>query len=165
MKFKEFKIEHLWAFAILGMCFAYVSSMPVDQYDFWHYIKTGNIMWHTHNIVENELFTFTALNNSYINLHWASQILYYFFYSIGGIPLLVFIHALIITLTFSLVFKLCLDSSHNIKIAAIATLISIILSVTNFALRPQEFSILFFTLTLFLLKKKKYYFLPLLFLL
>ncbi len=165
MKIKEFKIEYLWAFVVLGMCFAYVSSMPVDQYDFWHYIKTGNITWHTHKIIDKEIFTFTAFNKSYINLHWASQLYYYFFYSVGGIPLLAFMHALIITGSFLLVFKLCLDYSKNMRIAAIATFISIVLSVTNFALRPQEFSILFFALTLFLLKKEKYYFIPLLFLL
>lgn len=165
MKLKNLSIEHLWVITILGICFTYVSSMPIDQYDFWHYIKTGMITFHTHKIVDKEIFTFSAQNTPYINLHWASQIYYFLLYKLGGIQLLAFSHAVIITVVFTFVFILAFQYSSNLRIASLTTLISLALSVTNFALRPQEFSMLFFSLVFYCLRANKFAYIPLLFVL
>ncbi len=162
---KKLTIEHLWIITVLGICFGYVVSMPIDQYDFWHYIKTGMITLTTHKIVDKEIFTFTAFDTPYINLHWLSQIYYFLLYKIGGLEILAFSHAVIITLTFIIVFLLAYKHSNNLKISSFVTLLTMALSVTNFALRPQEFSILFFALTLFFLKTNRLFLIPLLFVL
>lgn len=165
MNFKCLKVEHLWVIATIGTCFAYTCLLPIEQYDFWHYLKTGEITFHTHKLVDKDIFTFTVFDKPYINLHWLSQIIYYTIYKIGDLELLAFIHALVITISFLIIFLIALHEVQNLKIASWVTLISFFLSISNFALRPQTFSILFFALIFYLLKKDKLFYIPFIFLL
>ena len=162
MRFYNLKIEHLWILLTLGTCFGYVCTQPLDQIDFWHYMKAGQVMSLSKSILDRDIFTFTIQNKPYINMHWASQIFYYFVYRIGGISLIEFLHATLVGVSFTLLYMLLKQRSRSLYIACIVTFFTFILSSTNFTLRPQGFSILFFTITLYLLKNKKLWFIPLL---
>ncbi len=152
MRLRKFSIEHLWALAVLGSCFGYVSTLPVEQYDFWHYLKAGQWMLHSHRVLDHDLFAFTIPSLPFVNIHWGSQILFYGVYLLGGIPLMAFFHACLVTAAFALVFLAAVRRSHNLRIATAATFIAFLGSVTNLALRPQGFSILFFGVILWLLE-------------
>ncbi|GEM_PF-3116228 len=162
MKLPKITIEHLWIILIIGTVFGYVCTVPVDEIDFWHYLKAGEFMMTSHKFIDKDIFSFTMLNQSYVNFHWASQVIYYLLYSAGGLYLIEFIHALIITASFILLFFLAKERTENIRIASASLFITFMLSATNFSLRPQSFSILFFVLTMYLLHKRILWAIPLL---
>lgn len=152
MRLRNFSIEHLWALAVLGSCFGYVSTLPVDQYDFWHYLKAGQWMVQSRRVLDHDLFAFTISSLPFVNIHWGSQVLFFVVYRLGGVPLLAFGHACLITAAFALVYIVAMNRSHNLRIAAAATFIAFLGAVTNLALRPQGFSIFFFGAILWLLE-------------
>lgn len=164
MRIKNTTIEHLWVLVVIGICFSYLCTQPIDQYDFWQHLKVGEIIFNTKKILDKDIFTFTIYGKHYIDMHWGVQLFYWLIYKIGRLELLIFTHAVLLTSAYILLFRLSLKTSNNIKTSAIATLISIILSLSNFALRPQAFSILLFTITFYLLKTNRLKFIPFIFL-
>lgn len=165
MRTKNITIEHLWVLTVLGVCFSYICTQPIEQYDFWQHLKVGEIIFNTRKILDKDIFTFTIFGKHYIDMHWGVQLFYWLIYKIGRLELLAFCHAIILTSTYILLFKLSLKTSNNLKVSAIAILISIILSMSNFALRPQAFSILFFSITFYLLRTNRLKYIPFVFLL
>lgn len=165
MKFKDITIGHLWMLAVLGVCFSYLCTQPIDQYDFWQHLKVGEIIFNTKKILDKDIFTFTIYGKPYIDMHWGAQLFYWVLYKLGGLNLIVFSHALMLLLSYTLIFRVSLNQSNDLRISSIATLISILVSLSNFALRPQAFSILFFCTAFYLLNTKKFIYIPFIFLL
>ncbi len=159
-KFPKLMIEHLWVLLTLGACFGYLCVQPVDQLDFWHYLKAGDVMLCSHKFLTVDQFTFTIQGMKYINVHWLSEILYSIFYRLGGIQLIILVHAIVVTSSFGLLLLVVNDKVKDLRISSFAVFIAFILSSTNLTLRPQSFSILFFILTLYLLKRKCLWLIP-----
>lgn len=164
MRLKNITIEHLWVLVVIGVCFSYLCTQPIDQYDFWQHLKVGEIIFNTKKILDKDIFTFTIYGKPYIDMHWGAQLFYWLIYKVGKLELLIFTHAMLLTSVYILLLKLSLKTSKNLKVSAFATLISIVLSLSNFALRPQAFSILLFTIIFYLLKTNRLKFIPFIFL-
>lgn len=165
MRLRNLSIEHLWVYAVIGSCFGYLCALPVEQYDFWNYLKLGADWFQTHRLVTQDLYTFTVSGKQMLNLHWGAGPVYYLIFRAGGLRLLVLLHALLLTAAFLLLLDLAKKTSGNLRIAAGATFLAFLVSATNFALRPQGFSIFFFALTLHLLRTKRLWPIPLVMLL
>lgn len=160
---KTLSIEPIWVLVVFGICFSYICIMPIDQYDFWQHLKVGEIIFNSKHILSNDIFTFTIPRKPYIDMHWGAQVYYYILYVFGGLKLLIFSHALLLTLAYAFVFRTSYIKTNSLKTSSIATLISLVISMSNFALRPQEFSILFFSILFYLLQSKKLYLIPFIF--
>lgn len=160
MKLFNLKVEHLWVLIVLGACFGHVCIQPVDHLDFWRYLKGGEIMFNTHQILDKDIFTFTIFNEPSINLHWASGLYYYLIYRIGGIPLVVFMHAVLVTTSFSFILLTLVMRGAGLRLASVITFFAIIISSTNFTVKPQVFSLLFFSMTIYFLQTRKYFIIP-----
>jgi hypothetical protein len=55
-------------------------------------------------ILDQELFPFIAFHTGFVNLHWDCQTFFYLIYQAGGISLLEFVHACLMTLGFAFLF-------------------------------------------------------------
>ncbi|NCO36812.1 MAG: hypothetical protein AUJ92_21710 [Armatimonadetes bacterium CG2_30_59_28] len=157
----RFSIQRLWVFVVLACCFGYVVALPLDPYDYWLYLKNGSVAHATKNIVDHDLYAFTAAGRGFINLQWLTEAAYDWAYRTGGIELSAFLHAVVMTLAFALLLAIVQRMSGNLRIAAGVTFLCFILSATNLALRPQGISVIFFAATLFLLSARRYWPIPL----
>jgi len=97
-------------------------------------------------IPSTDLFTFTRAGLTWINQSWLTQVAFYGLYTVGGLPLIIFVHALTITLGYLLVGLACLRRVGDTRAAVVVRVAAMSLGITNWNVRPQSVSVLLFGL-------------------
>jgi len=136
---------------------------------FWH-LKTGEIIWQTHRVPHQDLYSFTRSGEEWIDAQWLFQVAIYFFYRIGGYTSMVLFGSALTAITW---FLILLSGYERKRYFRSCLLVSICLFVASLRLklRPEIFSFFFLTLELVLInlyqqgKKWALYPIPVLFLL
>ena len=65
-----------------------LGAFPNKDTDLWWHLKTGQIIRATGHVPSTDLYTFTAADHPWIDLHWGFQVMASLIYERGGIPLL-----------------------------------------------------------------------------
>jgi hypothetical protein len=113
-----------------------------DDPDLWWHLKMGQIIWTTHSIPANDLFSYTTNHQSLIPQEWLSQVTIYLAYLWGGYSgLMLWLCLLTIALLVS-GYGLCWFYSGNAKVAFVGALIIWFFATIGFAIRPQMISYL-----------------------
>ena len=144
--------DTLWPLAILACLFAFVATCPIRPQDFWWHLKVGQEIVQTHRIPQVDTCSYTMPGAPYpsYNAYWLADVALYRVYALGGPALSLFAHALLITGTYLLLFLLCRRLSGDAHLAALALFAAVTLGFENWNLRPQAVTLLFFTLTLWI---------------
>ncbi len=79
----------LWTF--LSLCY------PVFDTDFWWHLKTGEWILEHQAIPQVDLYTFTEIGTTWIDLHWGFQLLLTTLFRVGGFNLVILVKAAVIT--------------------------------------------------------------------
>ena len=153
-------LGHLWVVAALAVVVADTLASPVEPDDFWHYLEAGRYMVQSGALLDADRYSFTAPGRPFVNLHWGSQVLFYLGYRLGGIPLLVVLHAVSTGAAFALVFMTAHRRAASLRLAAVATILEFVVGWPCLTLRPQAFSVLLFALTVFLVELDRMLALP-----
>ena len=150
---RGFTVEHLWALAVLACIWAFVATHPIRPHDFWWHLAIGRQIVQTHQIPQVDTFSYTAPGAPYpsYNVYWLADTLLYLVYATGGPALSVFVHSLLIALTYGLVLGLCWRLAGNGRVAAFCTLAAAACGFENWNLRPQAISFLLAALYLVLI--------------
>ncbi len=144
--------DTLWPLAVLACLFAFVATCPIRPQDFWWHLKVGQEIVQTHRIPQVDTFSYTMPGAPYpsYNAYWLADVALYRVYALGGPALSLFAHTLLITGTYLLLFLLCRRLSGDTHPAALALFAAVTLGFENWNLRPQAVTLLFFTLTLWI---------------
>jgi hypothetical protein len=135
-------IERLWLLLPVLLLLYKGFIFPLPPLDFWWHLKMGEVIAKTGAIPHADVFTFTAEGKSFVLQNWLGELLYYWTYSLGGFPLLVFLGTAITVAGFLLMYDLCLGSTGNVRIAAF---VGFLAALGNYGfLRPQTYSFLLF---------------------
>jgi hypothetical protein len=136
---RTFSIEHLWALVTLAGIFIFLSTHPIRPHDFWWHAKAGEEIVTTGRIPAVDTFSHTVPGSAYRSYQsfWLMELLLYGVYSLGGSALVVFVHSMIITVAYGLLFWLCLWLSGNWRVAALCTLFAAALGLNDWNVRPQ----------------------------
>ena len=135
--------------------------LPVIDPDIWH-IKTGEYIAKTLSLPEDDPFSYTADNNErtkfILKQYWFAQLIYYAAYKAGGWWGIVVLRLIVY---FSIIF-LFLRHSKNLNLYLRIGLVGFLIFALNnyLADRPVAFSLLFFSLTIYLIEKEKYFSIP-----
>jgi len=146
--------DHLWPLAVLACLFAFVATHPIRPHDYWFHLAIGRDIAATGRIPQVDHFSYTMPGRPYpsFNAYWLSDVAMYEVYRLGGPALSIFLHTLIITGAYFLLFLLCRRmAGGNARIAAGAVLAAAALGIENYNLRPQAFTFLLFTVVLSLI--------------
>jgi len=146
-------LDPVWVLATLGGIFAFVSTHPIRPPDFWWHLPVGQIVAETGTVPTTDVFSFTAAGQPYIYLNWLAGLAFFAAYRVGGPELVVLMQALTITLAYGLILTLCWRIARNARLAAFATLLAVAVSIGNWNVRPQTFSILLFAVFLVILTR------------
>jgi hypothetical protein len=120
--------------------------------DFWWHIRTGQVILETGRIPHTDLYTFTHADDPYVYQSWLMEMGLYLVYRLGGAPLTIFVHAVLIVSGYLLLqIGLLQLTQHNARVASALTIGAAALSMQDWAVRPQGISFFLFGLTLFLL--------------
>jgi len=116
---------------------------------FWH-LKTGQIIFETHRIPHQDIYSFTMAGKEWIDAQWLFQLMLYLTYRIGGFAGLIFFGSILTALTWILILLPGYDPKRYFRLILLV-LISLFASSLRLKLRPELFSFFFLVLELVLL--------------
>ncbi len=128
---------------------------------FWH-LKTGQEISET-GIVSEDVYSWTFSGEDWLNHEWLTQYVFYLFSKDNNFLPLIIVKILFITATFGLLFYVILKKAGFIP-ATVFTGLGGLVAVRSFTVRPWIFSFFLIALLFFLLEKKKFYIIPMIFL-
>ncbi len=149
-----FSLSTLWKVLPPLLIFSAVSRVLITPNDFWWHIRVGAIIWQEHVIPRQDLFTFTRYGAPWTYQSWLAEVVLYLLYVGGGAALVIFAHALTITLGYTLPLP---DLIRRLgpRSVAMATLYSAGMSLWNWNVRPQTFTFLLFGLLVVLVERHR----------
>lgn len=165
---KFLTLSTIWWWVVPVTIFCVSILQPVKPNDFWWHIRTGQIILSTGHIPTIDAFSFTRTGEIWINQSWLMQITLYVLYRIGagpidlvgnlansgGLALVLLAHAIWITIGYSLVL-LTVGRRLGIRVAAVATFLGVTLGLSDWAVRPQSVSFLFFGILIYLIEEHR----------
>jgi len=133
-------LNHVWIAAALLLIALRPLLTPIPPNDFWWHMATGRIIATTGAIPTADSFSYTRAGQPFYNQSWLAQLFMYLLHQIGGVPLLIFVQALVITLAYGLLLRLCIRRSGHVRLSVgLLLLTTLPLSVTNWFVRPQSY--------------------------
>lgn len=140
-------------FVLLGLLL--IHSLNSINQDIGRHLKSGQIIWETKNIYKINLFSFTEPKHPFINHHWFSEVVFYFWYLVIGLKGLIIFKAILILLSFFIIW-LAIRKKTGIMAFAISSFIFMPLLIYRSDVRPEIFSYLFLSCFLFAILRAKY---------
>ncbi len=153
--FQQLSVTLLFIALACAACF-----MPAQNDTWWH-LRAGEDIWRTHGVPLRDTFSHTAFGTYWPDHEWLSQALFFALYQIGGMRLLTAVLAAVLTATWILVWRLT-PGGHWRRLSIVC--LAVISSSIAWSVRPQIFTLLFVALTMTLLRARREWWLPLLFL-
>lgn len=138
--------------AILFIGLFVMSTRPISDPDFWWHLRTGQLIAETRSIPAADPFSHTNLGKPWIAHEWLAEWLIFDLYRVGNYGLLIFFFSALIACSSLFAYLRCPPGSRP-YLAGFATLLGALASAPAWGVRPQMFSLLFFSLLLFLLDR------------
>lgn len=113
---------------------------PIPPHDFWWHMANGRVIVETGTIPQVDLFSYTRAGEPFFNQGWLAQLLMALLHQIGGLPLIIVAQALVLTLAYGLLLRLCILHTNRVRLSvAILLLATLPLSFDNWTVRPQTY--------------------------
>jgi hypothetical protein len=131
------------------------------------HIRIGEYIVDTSSIPKYDIYSFSPPSQKWIHTSWLSDVIMYLLHRPFGLTGVVILYALMISITYYLLFKIIRQYDVNIVFTTLIVLLVIICSELHWLARPHIFSWILFLLWYYVLdsfwyKQKNYlYFLPL----
>lgn len=134
---------HLWALAVLVGIFTFVSTHPIRPHDFWWHLAVGREILRAGRIPTVDTFSYTQAGAPYPSyaMFWLAEVILYGLYALGGPPLVIFAHSLLITAAYGLVLWTAWEVAGP-RAAALGVLVAAALGIDDWNVRPQAFAFL-----------------------
>jgi len=146
----KLKIEYLWPLIAIAGIFIIVATHPIRPHDFWWHLRAGEEIFLTRSIPTIDTYSYTMAGGPYDNYaaYWLVEIAYYLVYQLGQLPVIIILHALVVTAAYALLLFLARRASGSWRIGTLAVLFAAALGIDNWNVRPQAAGYLFFALCL-----------------
>ncbi|HXI32028.1 MAG TPA: hypothetical protein VNG89_26500 [Vicinamibacterales bacterium] len=151
------RLRTLLLFLAIGVAAA---LMPA-QADTWWHLRAGQEMWRTHALLTVDTFSHTVAGTYWPNHEWLFEVLLYPVFAAGGVALVTLVCAAAATAAWIIVWRE-IPAPPRIRFMLMAGVL--ISAVGTWSPRPQVFSLLLLTVTVALLRRRRYAWLPIIFL-
>ena len=122
----------------------------LDPDFFWH-LANGKAMLEQGRIINEEIFSYTRQGVPFSNHEWLSQILFYLIFKAWGPLGIVIFKTMVVLLTAFFIYKIARSNGAGPLFSALLQLTVIFVGIVRFRERPEIFSLLFFSITGFIL--------------
>ncbi|MBI2251623.1 MAG: tetratricopeptide repeat protein [Armatimonadetes bacterium] len=148
------KIKILLIISLFAVIFvdSFIKMPAYDTDTFWH-LKAGELISKNKNFHFTDNYSCTAKGFPWRNYEWLSEIIFYITYIKGNFFALQILKSIIIMITFLFIFMAGYEFGKNLFVSWIITILACKASQHAFTIRPQIFSLLFFSIFLFLAVK------------
>ncbi len=124
-----------------------LSTFDITEHDYWWHLATGKYIIAHRLVPHRDVFSYTA-TRPWVAHYWLSDVIGYALYCRVGTPGLIALNALVITLSFWMVFTAALSTRARPLLAATFTLLAVYAGRSRFYVRPETFSFFFMALYL-----------------
>ena len=150
----QLTLDQVWLFA--GVAFIALRALltPIPPYDFWWHMATGRLIVASGAIPSVDSFSYTQAGQPFYNQSWLAQLLMFGLYQLGGVPLIIFVQALVLAGAYGLLLRLCVRRTGNARLCAGFLLLATLpASFDNWIVRPQTYALPLFVATLYILSR------------
>ncbi len=149
-------LDDLWLILPPIMAFVFLLNRQIHPADFWWHVRTGQIIVQSGQIPTTDLFTFTRAGEVWINQGWLMQSWLYLVLRAGGLPLILFAHAVTVAAGYLLVELACLRmAGGRPRAASLATVAAMALGIVHWNVRPQSASYLCFGALVYIIARQR----------
>jgi tetratricopeptide (TPR) repeat protein len=126
-------------------------TYPVGNKDiFWH-MATGRAMLEEGRVINEEIFSYTAAGTEFVNRAWLTQIVFYLFYALAGVPGLAALKVLLTAGTVWFLYKTARVCGASPALSFLLVATSVYMGVERYMVRPNLLSFLFMSVLAYLL--------------
>lgn len=147
-------LDQVWLFA--GVAFIALRPLlsTIPPHDFWWHMATGRLIATSGQIPTVDSFSYTRAGEPFFNQSWLAQLLLYGLHELGGVPLIVFVQALVLACAYGLLLRLCIRRTGDVRLSVGFLLLATMpASFDNWVVRPQTYAIPLFIVYLYVLTR------------
>lgn len=156
--------ENWKSYAVQVFLFPFLFLLTVYKMidtDIWFHMKAGQVITETGTFIYKDIFSFTAAGRDWFYHEWLFGVISYYVYSIFGVNGLILGKAILLTLTFVIIYKCMRLRGANPYLSSGILFIAVLAARFRFTERPHVFKFLFvaafiYILDLYRLKDKKH---------
>jgi hypothetical protein len=145
---------------LVFLCIVLACALTPMQGDTWWQLRAGRDMWQSGRVLLTDVYSHTAYGSFWLNHEWLAEVIYYGMYAAGGLPLLTLFATGLIVGGWVITLRLSKAPARDVAMWMAAALVPASLWWEP---RPHAFSLLFLITTVCLLVRRRYWWLPLVF--
>jgi hypothetical protein len=140
---RRFTIDHLWVASLLALSWLFLSLAPLPPNDLWWHMAAGRAMIQEGAWIHTNRWAYTLPHDApYIYQSWLSEVVLYWLWWIGDVPLLALARTVAVTASYGIVAWHAWRRCGHGKAVALALLLGILAGWSNWTLRPQTLALL-----------------------
>jgi len=124
----------------------FTSFFPIDNFDIWWHLKTGEYIVSEKTIPDSDIYSFTAKGNSWTTHEWLSELIFYAIYITGGLNLLIIFKVFISVLIALILLYHLRKREHKNPLLYILITAAVCIGSFRLFVRPHLFTYLFLTI-------------------
>ncbi len=137
--------------AFLALTFL-LGAFPLKDTDFWWHLRTGDLIRQTGQVPHTDLYTFTAANHRWIDLHWGFQVALSWGFARGGVVALSLAKC-VITCVAVLLLVTARRRDWPIWVSLLAWLPALLVLGGRMYIRPETLTLLYLAIDLAILSR------------
>ncbi|MCX6798448.1 MAG: hypothetical protein NTX66_04545, partial [Candidatus Falkowbacteria bacterium] len=141
-------LTYLSLASLVGLIFWRVSDL--STLDLGRHLQNGALVFKNPSLLFSNFYSYTNPGFPFVNHHWLAGLIYYGLYLLGGFKILTVFNVSLALATVLIFFWISQKRSHFF-IAALSTLLTLIILSERADIRPEMFSYLFLALTFYFL--------------
>jgi len=145
---------------LLFLAVIFAACFTPAQNDTWWHLRAGEETVRLGSVQLRDTFSHTAYGTYWPNQEWLGEVVLYVLYAAGGLPLLTAFAAALIAASWALLWAV---TPGPVTRRAALCAVAMMGCAREWSLRPKLFTLFFVALTVFLIARRRHYWLPALF--
>ena len=145
--------DFLWLSIALLILLSLALLLPLSPQDYWWYVRLGQDVAQTGSVPTMDTYSFTRAGAPFFYQSWLAALVFWKTYQAGGLALTFFLRAVIVAVTYTLLWLFVREAGVGPRLASLLTLLAALAGSSNWSFRPQLFIYPIFVLVLYILSK------------
>lgn len=145
--------DFLWLSIALFPLLVIAVLLPIQPHDYWWYLRLGRDVLASGAVPVVDTYSSIQMGQPIVYQSWLSAVILWLAFKEGGIPLTMLLVAVLIGLTYTLLWLILREAGVGPRLAALLTFIAGLSGSNNWGVRPQLFAYPLFLAALWILLK------------
>ena len=132
--------DFLWLSIALFPLLIIAVLLPVQPHDYWWYLRLGKDVLESGAVPVVDTYSSIQAGQPIVYQSWLSAVIFWLVYKTGGIPLTMFLVAVLIGITYALLWLVMREGGVGTRLAALLVFLAGLSGSSNWGVRPQLFA-------------------------